>query len=164
MHVSRALIPGTFDPVTSGHLDIIERTASLFGEVVVAIARSAEKGGGTLFTLDERVDLLGTAVEHLDNVTVSPFDTLLVEFAREVGARSIVKGLRAVSDFEREFQMAQLNHGLDEDIETLFIMAVPQFAYLSSSAVKEIAGHGGPVAGLVPRNVEEALAERLTQA
>ena len=157
----QALVPGTFDPVTSGHLDIIERTSTLFSEVTVAVARSAEKGHGTLFTVEERVGFLENAVSGLDNVDVVPFDTLLVDFAREVGARAVVKGLRAVSDFEREFQMAQLNHGLDEDIETLFIMAIPKYAYLSSSAVKEIAGHGGPVTGLVPQEVEAALAERL---
>jgi pantetheine-phosphate adenylyltransferase len=124
----------------------------------------ADKGEGTLFTVEERVAFIERAVGHLDNVEVLPFDTLLVEFAREVEARAVVKGLRAVSDFEREFQMAQLNHGLDEEVETLFIMAIPKYAYLSSSAVKEIAEHGGPVTGLVPPGVEKALAERLSQA
>jgi pantetheine-phosphate adenylyltransferase len=161
VEITRALVPGTFDPVTSGHLDIIERAASLFAEVVVAVALSAEKGGGTLFSLAERRGFLEEAVSHLDNVSILPFDTLLVDFAHEVDARVILKGLRAVTDFEREFQMAQLNHGLDEEIETLFMMAVPAYAYLSSSAVKEIAGHGGSVAGLVPPGVEVALAERL---
>ena len=164
MQVANALIPGTFDPATAGHLDIIERSSSLFAEVVVAVALNADKGSGPLFTLDERRSFLEDAVSHLDNVSVRPFDTLLVDFAHEVGARVIVKGLRAVSDFEREFQMAQLNHGLDNDIETMFIMAIPEYAYLSSSAVKEIAGHGGPVAGLVPPVVERALKERLSRA
>jgi pantetheine-phosphate adenylyltransferase len=161
VQVTRAIVPGTFDPVTSGHLDIIERTASLFTDVVVGVARSDDKGNGTLFSTDERVSFIEKAVADLANVSVLPFDTLLVEFAREVDARAVVKGLRAVSDFEREFQMAQLNHELDEEIETLFIMAIPKYAYLSSSAVKEIVGHGGSVAGLVPSHVASALQERL---
>lgn len=164
MRGTKALIPGTFDPVTSGHLDIIARAASLFSEVVVAVAMSAEKGGGTLFPIDTRKALLDEAVARFDNVSVRPFDTLLVDLANEVGARVIVKGLRAVTDFEREFQMAQLNHGLDDEIETLFIMAIPEYAYLSSSAVREIASHGGSVSGLVPEHVEAALRERLSGA
>jgi pantetheine-phosphate adenylyltransferase len=157
----RAIIPGTFDPVTSGHLDIIERTLSLYDDVIVAVALSPEKGGGTTFTLEERVGLLGRATQDLSGVEIRPFDTLLVDFARDAGARVIVKGLRAVSDFEREFQMAQLNHGLEDEIETMFIMAIPDYAYLSSSAVKEIARHGGPVDGLVPEAVQAAVVERL---
>ena len=164
MQVTRAVIPGTFDPVTSGHMDIIERSASLFTDVIVGVAHSAEKGGGTLFSLEERCSFLENAIKDLPNVEVRPFDTLLVDFVREVDARVIVKGLRAVSDFEREFQMAQLNHGLDMDIETMFIMAVPKYAYLSSSAIKEIAEHGGTVEGLVPVEVGAVLRERLGQA
>jgi pantetheine-phosphate adenylyltransferase len=163
VQVTRAIIPGTFDPVTSGHLDIIERSSSLFTEIIVAVALSPDKGYGTMFGVEERRSLLEKAVAPLDNVTVMPFDTLLVDLARQVGARVIVKGLRAVTDFEREFQMAQLNHELDNDVETLFMMAIPKYAYLSSSAVREIAGHGGPVKGLVPPHVEEALTERLRQ-
>jgi pantetheine-phosphate adenylyltransferase len=158
---ARAIIPGTFDPVTSGHLDIIDRSLSLYDDIIVAVALSPEKGGGTTFSLEERVELLERATAHLEGVRILPFDTLLVDFAREVGARVIIKGLRAVSDFEREFQMAQLNHGLEHDIETMFIMAIPDYAYLSSSAVKEIARHGGPVDGLVPEAVATAVVERL---
>jgi pantetheine-phosphate adenylyltransferase len=161
--VKRALCPGTFDPVTSGHLDIIERASTLFDEVVVGVALSPDKGGGPLFTIDERVRFITDATSHLSNVTVQPFDTLLVEFAQSNDARVIIKGLRAVTDFEREFQMAQLNYRLDTHIETMFIMSIPEYAYLSSSVVKEIARHGGDVRGLVPDAVCVALAARLKQ-
>lgn len=159
--MKRALCPGTFDPVTSGHLDIIERASGLFDEVVVGVALSPDKGGGPLFSSEERCGFIRDATAHLPNVTVEPFDTLLVDFALKMDARVIIKGLRAVTDFEREFQMAQLNYRLDTDVETMFIMSIPEFAYLSSSAVKEIARHGGDVRGLVPDAVCEALAARL---
>lgn len=161
--MKRGMCPGTFDPMTSGHLDIIERAASLFDDLVVAVALNPEKGGGPLFSIDERVAFVQEATEHLPNVSVRPFDTLLVEFAHQVGATVIIKGLRAVTDFEREFQMAQLNYRLDRQIETMFIMAIPEYMYLSSSAVKEIARHGGPVKGLVPNVVHEALRQRLAR-
>jgi pantetheine-phosphate adenylyltransferase len=159
--MKRALCPGTFDPMTNGHLDVIERAAGIFDEVVVAVAKSPDKGGGPLFSVDERVQMVSEATSHLGNVTVRPFDSLLVDLARQVQATVIVKGLRAVTDFEREFQMAQLNYRLDDAIETLFIVSVPEYMYLSSSAVKEIAGHGGSVTGLVPAHVNERLIERL---
>ncbi len=162
--MKRALCPGTFDPVTSGHLDIIGRAAGIFDEVVVGVALSHDKGAGPLFSPDERVAFISNAVTHLPNVSVRPFDTLLVDFAQKMDARVIVKGLRAVTDFEHEFQMAQLNYRLDENIETMFIMSIPEYAYLSSSAVKEIARHGGSVRGLVPDAVCEALATRLKQS
>jgi pantetheine-phosphate adenylyltransferase len=162
--VKRALCPGTFDPVTSGHLDIIERASALFDEVVVGVALSPDKGDGPVFTTQERCDFIANATSHLGNVAVQPFDTLLVDFALKMDARVIIKGLRAVTDFEREFQMAQLNYRLDESIETMFIMSIPEYAYLSSSAVKEIARHGGSVRGLVPDAVCEALAARLKQS
>jgi pantetheine-phosphate adenylyltransferase len=147
--------------MTNGHLDIIERAAAVFDEVVVAVALSPDKGGGPLFTIDERVEMVTAATAHLANVSVRPFDSLLVDLARQVGATIIVKGLRAVTDFEREFQMAQLNYRIDDEIETMFIVAIPDYMYLSSSAVKEIAGHGGAVEGLVPVNVNERLVGRL---
>lgn len=159
--MKRAIVPGTFDPVTSGHLDIIERASALFNDVVVGVALSAQKNGGPLFTVDERVAMLTNAVAELGNVSVQPFDTLLVDFAEQMDASVIVKGLRAVTDFEREFQMAALNWKLDSKIETMFIMAVPENMYLSSSAVKEIARHGGSVRGLVPNEVADALERRL---
>jgi len=162
--MKRGVSPGTFDPVTSGHLDIIERASSLLDELVVAVAHSPDKGGGPLFSIDERVAFIERATAHLPNVTVQPFDNLLVNFAHEVDATVIIKGLRAVTDFEREFQMAQLNYRLDREVETMFIMAIPEYMYLSSSAVKEIARHGGSVRGLVPDEVHEALQERLKRS
>lgn len=154
----RAIVPGTFDPVTSGHLEIIERASNLFDEIIVGVAVSDGKNGsGTMFTLEERVELISTATQQFPNVSVKSFNNLLVGFARSVDASVIVKGLRAVTDFEHEFQMAALNWRLDDTIETLFIMAVPEFMYLSSSAVREIARHGGAVTGLVPECVEQAL-------
>lgn len=162
--MKRGIVPGTFDPVTSGHVDIIERAAALFDELIVAVASSPRKNGGPLFSLDERVALIERAVSHLPNVAVRPFDNLLVDFAEEVGASVIVKGLRAITDFEREFQMAALNWRLDAEVETMFIMAVPEFMFLSSSAVKEIARHGGSVRGLVPDHVAEALERKLGDA
>lgn len=161
--MKRGMCPGTFDPMTSGHLDIIERASVLFDDLVVAVALNPEKGGGPLFSIDERVSFVEQATQHLPNVSVRPFDTLLVDFAHQVGATVIIKGLRAVTDFEREFQMAQLNYRLDRKIETMFIMAIPEYMYLSSSAVKEIARHGGPVKGLVPDVVYEALRQRLAR-
>lgn len=159
--MNRAICPGTFDPVTIGHIDIIERSSKLFDEVVVAVAKNPEKGGGPVFDLVERCEFLRDAVAHLANVTVRPFDSLLIDLAEELDAHIVIKGLRAVSDFEREFQMAQLNHRLDTNVETMFIMAIPEYTYLSSSAVKEIAALGGPVVGLVPDAVADVLQARV---
>lgn len=159
--MKKALVPGTFDPITSGHLDVIERASTIFDQVVVGVADSAQKGGGPLFSLEERVGLVEKATEHLSNVSVLPFDTLLVEFAREVDAHVIVKGLRVVTDFESEFQMSALNWRLDPEVETMFIMSTPEHMYLSSSAVKEIAAHGGSVRGLVPAHVVDALSVKM---
>lgn len=159
--MKRAVVPGTFDPLTSGHLDIIERASALFDEVVVGVARSEYKNGhGTLFSADERCEAISTATQHLPNVSVKSFNNLLVDFAHGLDATVIVKGLRVVTDFEHEFQMAALNWRLDSDIETMFIMSVPEFMYLSSSAVREIARHGGSVAGLVPPNVNQLLLDK----
>lgn len=159
--MKRAICPGTFDPVTNGHLDIIERASGIFGEVVVAVALSPDKGGGPLFSVEERCSFIRNATSHLSNVTVRPLDTLLVDLARELDAQVIIKGLRAVTDFEREFQMAQLNYRLDDHVETMFIMSIPEYMYLSSSAVKEIAAFGGAVKGLVPDEVSDRLQDRL---
>lgn len=153
-----AVCPGTFDPITTGHLDIIERAANLYEKVVVGVAENPAKK--PLFTFEERLEFVKEALAGHKNVEVESFDCLLVEFARKYQAQAIIKGLRAVTDFEHEFQMAQLNRKLDQTIETLFIMASPQFAYLSSSAVKEIAAYGGCVEGLVPAGVEESLRQR----
>ena len=162
--MKRGIVPGTFDPITSGHLDIVERASALFDDVVVGVALSPEKNGGPLFTAQERVALIESATKHLSNVSVRAFDTLLVDFAEEVGASVIVKGLRAMTDFEREFQMAALNWRLDSKVETMFIMAIPEYMYLSSSAVKEIAAHGGTLRGLVPDVVCDALTTKLRSA
>ena len=135
--MKRALTPGTFDPITSGHLDVIARASQLVDEVVVAVADSQKKG--PLFTLEERVELVRQATAHLPNVRVEPFDGLLVDFAHEIGATIVVKGLRAVTDFEYEFQQTALNYQLSPELETVFIMSPPQYMYLSSSIVREIA-------------------------
>ncbi|MCL2818840.1 MAG: pantetheine-phosphate adenylyltransferase [Actinomycetia bacterium] len=156
--MTKAIVPGTFDPITVGHLDVIERAAKIFDEVVVAVAASPDKNGtGPLFNVQERVELISTATKHFDKVSVKSFDNLLVTFAREENANVLVKGLRAITDFENEFQMAALNWKLASSIETLFIMASPDNMFLSSSAVREIARHGGSVSGLVPEGVEVAL-------
>lgn len=150
-----AVCPGSFDPITNGHLDIIDRACYLYDRVVVGVAVNPEKK--PLFKVEERVRFIERALEDRDKVVVEPYDTLLVDFARKCKARVIIRGLRAVSDFEREFQIAQFNKKLDPTIETVFMMASPQYAYLSSSVVKEIAKYGGCVRGLVPEEVEEEL-------
>jgi pantetheine-phosphate adenylyltransferase len=155
-----AIVPGSFDPVTSGHLDIIKRTAALFDSVVVGVARNVAKT--PMFTVDERVALVKKATSGISNVTVEEFDSLLVEFAAKRNAHVVVRGLRAVSDFEHEFQMAQLNRELNDTVETMFMMASPQYAYLSSSSVREIAEYGGEVKALVPPVVEEALKNKFS--
>lgn len=151
----RAITPGTFDPITNGHLDIITRAASLVDEVIVAVAASA--GKHPLFSLEERADLVRQATAHLSNVTVEPFDNLLVEFAQQRNAHMIVKGLRAITDFEYEFQMNALNHQLDYDLETTFIMSPPEFMYLSSSIVRELASLHADFEQFVPACAAEAL-------
>lgn len=155
-----AIVPGSFDPITSGHLDIIKRTASLFESVVVGVAKNVAKT--PMFMADERVALAKAATADIPNISVEEFDSLLVEFAAKKGAQVIVKGLRAVSDFEHEFQMAQLNRELNDTVETMFMMASPEYAYLSSSSVREIAEYGGAVKNLVPRVVEEALKNKFS--
>ena len=158
--VRRAITPGTFDPVTNGHLDIICRAASIMDEVIVGVAASV--GKHPLFSLEERTRLVEEATAHLENVTVEPFDGLLVDFAREKGAHLIVKGLRALTDFEYEFQMSALNTQLDYDLETTFIMSPPEWMYLSSSIVRELASLGGDVTPFVPACVANALESRFT--
>lgn len=150
-----AICPGSFDPITMGHLDVILRASRMYDRVVVGVADN--KGKKALFSLEERAKMVADALPEAANIEVKVFDSLLVEFARENGAAVIVRGLRAVSDFEHEFQMAQLNRKLNPDVETVFVMASPEYAYLSSSAVREIAQYGGCVKGLVPPNVEEPL-------
>lgn len=153
-----ALCPGSYDPVTTGHLDIITRCSRTFERVVVAVVDDAFRKAA-LFSTEERVSFLQESTSHLPNVSITVLDGLVVELARDVGADSLVKGLRAVTDFEYEFQMAQLNKKLDPDLETVYLMASPEYSFLSSSGVKEIARFGGCVDDLVPARVAKRLAE-----
>jgi pantetheine-phosphate adenylyltransferase len=156
-----ALFPGTFDPCTNGHLDLVRRAARMFDRVVVAVAPSPAKG--TLFTVDERVEMIRLAVRGLRHVEVIAFDDLLVDCARRVGARAIIRGIRAVSDFEYEFQMALMNRRLAPAIEIVFMMPSQEYTYLNSTLVKEVARYGGDVSGLIPRAVESRLRARLRE-
>lgn len=156
-----ALIPGTYDPVTLGHIDIIERATRVFSRVIVAVAASQQKGTGPLFSIDERVEFIKDAVSHLPQVEVCQFSSLLVKFAEEMRVDTIVKGLRAVTDFDWEFQQASINYELSPEMETMFIMANPHFMYLSSSMVKEIASMGGDISGWVTPMVQSELKKRL---
>jgi pantetheine-phosphate adenylyltransferase len=158
--VRRAVCPGSFDPVTHGHLDIVGRAAQLFDEVIVAVGTNASKH--RLFTPEERMTMLRRACEPWDNVRVDSFSGLLTDFCREHDVRAIVKGLRAVSDFDYELQMAQMNASLAE-VETVFVPTSPEWSFLASSLVKEVAGFGGDVSGLVPDFVREALVARLAE-
>jgi pantetheine-phosphate adenylyltransferase len=153
--------PGSYDPVTNGHLDIIGRTANVFERVVVGVVNNPIRKERTLFTAEERQAFIQEATGALPNVEVRIFSNLLVEFAREMGARAIVKGLRAISDFEYEFEMAQLNRKLDPGIESIYMIASPQYSFLSSTGVKEMATFGGDVGDLVPSPVAAAMAQRL---
>jgi pantetheine-phosphate adenylyltransferase len=154
----RAIYPGSFDPVTNGHLDVIERARKLFDEVIVAVADNDEKQ--PLFSLQERLDLLGQTVGRIDNVRIAEFKGLLVEFASAEEAGAVIRGLRAVSDFEFEFQMALMNRKLDASVETIFLMPKEEYTYLSSRIVKEIARLGGNVSSLVPGCVAKALSRK----
>ena len=155
--VRRAIYPGSFDPVTNGHLDVIERARTLFDEVIVAVAINDQKQ--PLFAPDERLAMLRQAIT-IDAVRVAPMEGLLVEFAASEGAHAVVRGLRAISDFEFEFQMALMNRKLDPEIETIFLMPKEEYTYLSSRIVKEIASLGGDVSAFVPPLVAEALAKK----
>jgi pantetheine-phosphate adenylyltransferase len=154
----RVACPGSFDPVTNGHLDVIARMSQLFDEVVVAVGKNAGKNG--LFTYEERRDLICQCTKHLPNVSVEMVDGLLVDFCTQRGIRAIVKGLRAVGDFDYELQMSQMNHRL-AGVETLFVATNPLYSFLSSSLIKEVCALGGDVSGLVPDLVLERLAARL---
>jgi pantetheine-phosphate adenylyltransferase len=153
--------PGSYDPVTNGHIDIITRSSQVFERVVVGVVNNPMRKDKTLFTADERQRLIEDATAALGNVEVRIFSNLLVEFAREQGATAIVKGLRAISDFEYEFEMAQLNRKLDPGIESIYMIASPQYSFLSSTGVKEMATFGGDVSDLVPGPVAAAMAGRL---
>jgi pantetheine-phosphate adenylyltransferase len=151
------ICPGSFDPVTNGHIDIIERASALWDKVIVAVGQNISKK--CVFTIEERIDFLKCALAHNPKVEIESFDGLLIEFAKKKGAAAIIKGLRAVSDFEYEFQMALLNKSLDHNIETLFMMTSVNYSYLSSSAVREIAKNGGNINGLVPDCIIDKISE-----
>ena len=156
-----ALVPGSFDPPTKGHLDVVERCVALFDEIVVGVVHNPSKQ--SMFTAEERVALLESCCDQWPNVRVQSFEGLLVDFAREIGARSVVKGLRAVTDFDYEIQMSQMNRHLDGGIVSLFVATKPEYGYLSSSLVKEVARLGGSVDDLVPPVVAQALKERIDE-
>jgi pantetheine-phosphate adenylyltransferase len=159
----KAIVPGSYDPVTNGHLDVIARAARLFDEVIVGVVNLPVRKGKTLFEAEDRVGFIEEAVATagMENVTVKPFSNLLVEFAQENDARAIVKGLRAISDFEYEFEMNQLNRIQAPDVESVYLMSSPLFSFLSSSGVRELATFGGNIDDLVPASVAKALKERL---
>jgi len=154
-----AIYPGTFDPITLGHCDLIQRAAKLFDQVIIAIAASPSKQPA--FSLQERIEMAQQSLTDLENIKVCGFDSLLVNFAREQQAQVIIRGLRAVSDFEYEFQLADMNRKLAPEIEALFLMPAEQFANISSSLVREVAALGGDIAAFVPDNVKDALYQRL---
>jgi len=155
--VATALCPGSFDPPTNGHIDVIERASRYFTHVVVAVIANPSKQ--PLFSLEERSDMLRDALTHVNNVEITSFDGLLVEFAKDRDLGVVVKGLRAISDFEYELQMAQMNSNLSPGLDTMFMTAKPEWAFLSSSLVKEVARYGGSIEGLVPPGVAKALQE-----
>ncbi len=156
-----AVCPGSYDPITNGHLDVIGRASALFDEVVVGVVDLSVRKGTTLFGIEERLGFIEQATAHLPGVRAASFSNLVVDFAREVGAKAIVKGLRAISDFEYEFEMHQLNRLQDPELDTLYLMASPQYSFLSSSGIKELARFGGNIDELVPGAVAARLKEEL---
>jgi pantetheine-phosphate adenylyltransferase len=154
-----AVCPGSYDPVTNGHLDVIGRAALLYDEVVVGVVNRSVRKSGTLFSAEERVGFIERATSALSHVRVTTFSTLVVDFARDVGAHAIVKGLRAISDFEYELEMHQLNRRQAPEVESVYLMASSEYSFLSSSGVKELATFGGNIAGLVPDEVAKRLQE-----
>lgn len=158
---SIAVLPGSYDPITNGHLDVIRRSSRLYDEVVIAVVNRSVRKNPPLFGIDERMAFIEGAIAGLEGVRAEPFSTLVVEFARSVGARAIVKGLRAISDFEYELEMSQLNRRQDPEIESVYLMASPQYSFLSSSGVKELATFGGRIDDLVPAEVARRLQEEL---
>jgi pantetheine-phosphate adenylyltransferase len=158
-----AVCPGSYDPITHGHVDVITRASYMFDELIVAVVNASVRKSTSLFSAEERIGFIEAATGHLGNVRVEPFSNLVVEFARDRGAKAIVKGLRAISDFEYELEMNQLNRQLASDIESIYLMASPQYSFLSSSGVKEIATFGGDVSDLVPEPVARRLKEALAR-
>ena len=158
-----AVCPGSYDPITNGHIDVITRASAMFDELIVAVVNASVRKSKSLFTAEERVGFIEQSVGHLGNVRAQPFDVLVVDFARQIGATAIVKGLRAISDFEYEFEMTQLNRRQAPDIESVFLIASPQYSFLSSSGVKELATFGGDIADYVPEHVAGRLKEALAR-
>ena len=158
--MKKIVYPGTFDPITNGHIDLLERASKLFDKIILAVATSTRKN--PLFDVDERVQLAKNAIKHLGNVDVRPLDYLLVNFVRDCSADAVLRGLRAVSDFEYEFQLANMNRAMDPEFESVFLTPSADLSYISSSLVREIAGLGGDVSGFVPSRVAEALRQRFT--
>jgi pantetheine-phosphate adenylyltransferase len=158
-----AVCPGTFDPITNGHLDVIGRASAMYDQVIVSVVNLPWRKGNTVFTTEERVQFVKNATGDLGNISVEPFSILLVEFARERGAMAIVKGLRAISDFEYELELNQLNRTQAPEIESVYLMASAKYSFLSSSGVKELATFGGDIDDLVPSEVAAALKERLSR-
>ncbi len=158
-----AVCPGSYDPVTNGHLDVIERASKMFDEVIVAVVNLSTRKNRPLFDIEERMAFIVDATAHLDNVRPEPFDVLVVDFAHRIGAKAIVKGLRAISDFEYELEMNQLNRLQAPDVESLYLMASPQYSFLSSSGVKELATFNGDIDDLVPEPVARRLKEELAR-
>ena len=156
-----AICPGTFDPVTLGHLDVIGRASAMYDTVVVAVVNLPWRKGQTLFSTEERISFLKNATRELPNISIETFSSLVVEFARERGAMAIVKGLRAISDFEYELEMNQLNRRQAPEIESVYLMASPKYSFLRSSGVKELATFGGDIDDLVPAEVARLLKDRL---
>ena len=158
-----AICPGSYDPVTYGHLDVISRAAAMFDKVIVAVVNVPVRKGSTVFSTEERVAFVEAATREIPNVTVEPFSILVVEFAQQRGAKAIVKGLRAISDFEYELEMNQLNRKQAPDIESVYLMASPKYSFIRSSGVQELATFGGNIADMVPDDVAAALKERLSR-
>ena len=153
-----AIYPGTFDPITNGHIDLVMRAAQIFDQVIIAVSNNPRKN--PLFNIDERIAMVNQAVEHLEHVTVEPFDDLLVSFVRRKQAKFVIRGLRAVSDFEYEFQLASANRRLDENVETIFLTPSESNYFISSSLVREISYYRGDVSSFVPESVVTALATK----
>jgi pantetheine-phosphate adenylyltransferase len=157
-----ATYPGSFDPPTNGHLDLIERGSKMFEELVVAVLRNTDKS--PMFTVNERVEMLRQLTRHLDNVKIAAFDGLMVQFAKSVGAACVLRGIRAVSDYEYELQMALMNRKIEPLLETVFMLPAEKYSYVSSRLVREVAQHGGPVKGLVPEIVEQSMMAKIDRA
>jgi pantetheine-phosphate adenylyltransferase len=158
-----AVCPGSYDPLTNGHIDVIARASTMFDEVIVAVVNLSTRKNKPLFDIEERMGFITEATAHLGNVRPEPFDVLVVDFAQRIGAKAIVKGLRAISDFEYELEMNQLNRLQAPDVESLYLMASPQYSFLSSSGVKELATFNGDIGGLVPESVARRLKEELAR-